>query len=106
MDIRTKRLIEAFEASNLTQTEICEKTGINKGAMSSYLSGRYFPKQRSLEKLASALNVKISYLMGIEEDDDDFPKTIAAHHDNDEWTEEELQEIEQFKAYVKSKREK
>lgn len=67
MDIRTKRLIEAFEASSLTQTEICEKTGINKGAMSSYLSGRYFPKQKSLEKLASALNVKISYLMGIEQ---------------------------------------
>lgn len=78
MDIRTKRLIESFEASSLTQTEICEKTGINKGAMSSYLSGRYFPKQKSLEKLASALNVKISYLMGIEQSSNDLnrPKGV------------------------------
>ena len=32
------------------------------------------------------------------------PQTIAAHHDNDEWTQDELDEIEQFKAYVRSKR--
>lgn len=32
------------------------------------------------------------------------PKTIAAHHDGEEWTEEELEEIEAFKQFVKSKR--
>ena len=67
MDIRVTRLNEAFRASGLTQTELCEKTGINKGALSSYLSGRYFPKQRSLELLSNALHVSISYLMGHEE---------------------------------------
>ena len=67
MDIRTKRLNEAFEASGLTQTELCNKTGITKGAMSSYLSGRYFPKQRTIELLADALNVSITYLMGYED---------------------------------------
>ncbi|MBF8418915.1 XRE family transcriptional regulator [Heyndrickxia coagulans] len=30
--------------------------------------------------------------------------TIAAHHDGDDWTEEELEEIEQFKAFIRSKR--
>lgn len=30
--------------------------------------------------------------------------TIAAHHDNEEWTEEELDEIEEFKKFVLSKR--
>lgn len=30
--------------------------------------------------------------------------TIAAHHDGDEWTEEELEEIELFKEFVRSKR--
>ena len=64
MDIRVARLNEAFRASGLTQTELCEKTGINKGALSSYLSGRYFPKQRSLELLSNALHVSINYLMG------------------------------------------
>lgn len=67
MDIRTRRLNEAFNASGLTQTELCEKTGITKGAISSYLSGRYFPKQKTIELLANALNVSIPYLMGYEE---------------------------------------
>ena len=30
--------------------------------------------------------------------------TIAAHHDEEEWTEEELNEIEEFKKFVLSKR--
>lgn len=70
MDIRTQRLNEAFSASGLTQTELCNRTGINKGAMSCYLSGQYFPKQRSLEALADALNVSIPYLMGYDEMDE------------------------------------
>lgn len=67
MDIRTQRLNAAFIASGMTQTELCNKTGITKGAISSYLSGTYFPKQRSLEALADALNVSIPYLMGYDE---------------------------------------
>ena len=70
MDIRTARLNDAFRASGMTQTELCKKTGINKGAMSSYLSGRYFPKQRAIEALADALNVSIPYLMGYDEVED------------------------------------
>ncbi|MGP4073160.1 helix-turn-helix transcriptional regulator [Piscibacillus sp. B03] len=31
-------------------------------------------------------------------------ETIAAHHDSDNWTEEELEEIERFKEFLKSKR--
>ena len=34
------------------------------------------------------------------------PATIAAHHDDLEWTDEELDEIERFKEFVKSQREK
>lgn len=67
MDIRTRRLNEAFRASGLTQKELCDRTGITKGALSSYLSGRYFPKQRAIELLANALNVPITYLMGYDD---------------------------------------
>lgn len=31
-------------------------------------------------------------------------QTIAAHHDGDDWTEEELEDIERFKEFVRSKR--
>ncbi len=66
MDIRTERLKKAFADSGLNQTEVCEKTGINKGALSSYLSGRYFPKQKTLVKLSELFNVPIKYLMGLD----------------------------------------
>lgn len=32
------------------------------------------------------------------------PVTIAAHHDSEDWTEDELKEIEEIKKYVKSKK--
>ena len=32
--------------------------------------------------------------------------TIAAHHEGEDWTEEELDEIEEFKKFVRSKRKK
>ena len=67
MDIRIQRLNEAFRASGMTQAELCKKTGITKGAMSSYLSGRYLPKQKAIEALADALHVSIPYLMGYDE---------------------------------------
>ncbi|WP_246354637.1 XRE family transcriptional regulator [Paenibacillus phytohabitans] len=43
----------------------------------------------------------------VETDKSDLKKdtsTIAAHHDGEEWTEEELEEIERFKQFVKMKR--
>lgn len=66
MDLRTKRLRLLVEKSGMTQSEICDKTGINKGALSSYLSGRYFPKQKTLEKLSELFSVSINYLMGLD----------------------------------------
>lgn len=67
MDIRTDRLQKAFIDSGLSQTEVCERVGITKGAMSSYLSGRYFPKQRVVDKLAEVLHVSVLYLMGYDD---------------------------------------
>jgi transcriptional regulator with XRE-family HTH domain len=36
----------------------------------------------------------------------DTPATIVAHHDKNEWTEEELVDIERFKEFIRSKRNK
>ncbi len=35
---------------------------------------------------------------------DDSSETIAAHHDGEDWTKEELEEIEQFKEFVRMRR--
>ncbi|OQV47765.1 helix-turn-helix domain-containing protein [Bacillus velezensis] len=56
-----------------------------------------------VQKVADFFNVSVDYLLGRT----DFPvETIAAHHDGEDWTEEELEEIERFKEFVRLKREK
>lgn len=39
-----------------------------------------------------------------DEEDKYAPTTSASHHDADEWTEEELEDIERFKEFIRSKR--
>lgn len=61
------RLREAMDSCGMKQSDIVERTGINKGALSSYLSGKYEPKQQNLYKLAQALGVSESWLRGVDE---------------------------------------
>ena len=60
------RLKEAMEIREIKQAELVEKTGIDKGQMSSYLSGKYKPKQGNLERIAKALFVDEAWLMGFD----------------------------------------
>ena len=64
MDKFSNRLVEAMERINITQAELVKRTGINKGAISSYISGRYEPKQKAIYELAKALNVNEAWLLG------------------------------------------
>lgn len=99
MDIRTKRLRKAFDSSGYTQAELCSKTGINKGALSSYLSGNYFPKQRALDALSRELHVSITYLMGFNVDtklpdvNASISQKLIALRDRDCITQKELADI-------------
>ncbi len=58
------RIREALEIREMKQAELVEKTGIDKGQMSSYLAGRYKPKQNNLYLMAEALSVDEAWLMG------------------------------------------
>lgn len=60
------------------------------------------PSLERLEKIADYFNVSLDYLRGRTTDVE--VDTIAAHHDGDDWTNEELEEIEQFKEFVRMKR--
>ena len=62
----SKRLKQAIQISNMKQSELVSKTGIPKSSISSYLSGKYIPKQTNIYKLANALNVNPVWLMGKE----------------------------------------
>ena len=60
----SERIKESMKSLGLSQAELCRRTGISKGALSSYISGRYEPKQKTVYLLAKALNVNESWLMG------------------------------------------
>lgn len=59
-----KRIREGMDIRGIKQSELVEKTGISKGALSSYLSGRYIPKQNNIFLIAKALDVSEAWLMG------------------------------------------
>lgn len=62
----SQRLNYILKTKNMKQVDLVEKTGINKSKISSYLSGRYMPKQDGIYKIAKALNVSEAWLMGLD----------------------------------------
>ena len=80
MSTLADRLKEGMSLRGLRQADIVEKTGINKGALSSYISGRYQPKQNNIFLLAKALDVNEAWLMGA-----DVPMERATMADIDEY---------------------
>jgi len=86
---------------NLTQAELADKLKISKSSVSMYENGAREPDFETLELIADFFNVDMNYLLG-------HPTTIAAsrYDDKADWTEDELQDIENFKNYVLSKRNK
>lgn len=60
----SERIQERMKALNLKQTDLVTRTGISKGALSSYISGRYVPKQNNIYLISKALNVSEAWLMG------------------------------------------
>ena len=72
-----KRIREGMELRGIKQSELAEKTGISKGALSSYLSERYLPKQNNIFLIAKALNVSEAWLMGGDVPIERIPETQA-----------------------------
>ncbi|MCK1989435.1 helix-turn-helix transcriptional regulator [Lysinibacillus fusiformis] len=100
---RVKKLAEEQKISII---ELEEKLGLGKNSLYSWK--KKIPNGANLEKVADFFNVSVDYILG-RTDIKDLPidnkvQNIAAHHDGDEWTEEELQEIEEFKRFVAMRR--
>ena len=64
MATTAERLKEAMDLRGYKQADLVERSGINKGALSCYISGKYSPKQNNIYLLAKALNVNEAWLMG------------------------------------------
>lgn len=93
MATTSERLKQIMSIRNMKQVDLIERTGINKGALSSYISGRYLPKQDNIYKLAVALDVNPAWLMGL-----DVPMEVPEFEPL-ELSEEIKEAIEKFKAY-------
>lgn len=58
------RLREAMDIRGKKQVDLESETGINRSAISRYLSGEYEPKSKPIYMLARALDVSEQWLMG------------------------------------------
>ena len=77
VNVFQQRLRRAMFASGLRQADIVEKTGIDKGSVSSYLAGRYKPNAEKISKLAAALGVSPSWLIGESEEMKRVPRSVS-----------------------------
>ena len=58
------RLRRAMDNAGVKQADLVRETGLDKGAVSSYLAGKYEPKQKAVAAMAKCLNVPELWLMG------------------------------------------
>ncbi len=95
-----KKLREARNNKGLTQEEAAKRLGITFQALSNYERDVRDPDTKLLKSMAELYEVSADELLQIQINSE----TIAAHHDGEDWTEEELEEIERFKEFVRMKR--
>ena len=86
MDTIARRLQMALDIRNMKQSDLVETTGIGKSSISTYLSGKYEPKQRNIYKMAKALNINKAWLMGedvpMERDEKSKPSNVEDFNDH------------------------
>ena len=86
MDTIARRLQMALDNRNMKQSDLVETTGIGKSSISTYLSGKYEPKQRNIYKMAKALNINEAWLMGedvpMERDEKSKPSNVEDFNDH------------------------
>lgn len=113
------RLDELMERKGINRAQLSRETGIPYTTINSfYHKGYENVRLSTLKKLAEYFNCSLDYLIDDEiqgnfsfdeateylENRLNQVHTIAAHHKGEEWTDEELNEIEEFKKFVLSKR--
>jgi transcriptional regulator with XRE-family HTH domain len=96
MSVLQERIKERRLAMGMTLLEVANRLGVKEATMQRYESGEIKNiKHETIAKLAEIFHCSPAYLMGWE---DTSVPTVAAHKkDNINWTEEELQKIEEYK---------
>jgi len=97
-----KKLNYYMNITDKKQIDLINDLGVTRSAVSTWCNGTRLPTMDKIDMLSKYFNVKRSDLL---EEKESEIETLAAHHDG-EWTEEELQSIEDFKEFIKNKRKK
>lgn len=58
------RLNEALALRGMNITELAQKSGLNKSSVSRYLSGQMIPRSIAIGKMATALGVSPTWVLG------------------------------------------
>ena len=95
-----KKLKVLRELKKLKQSDIAEMLGVSRTTYTQYETEKSEPDLKTVLKLAKFFSVSVDQLLLLGE-----PEPITAYHGNNEFTEEELEDIEQFKEFVKMRRE-
>lgn len=80
------RIAELIDFLGVNQTEFCQKTGLQKSALSNYLNGDREPRQDQISKITDAYNINPAWIMGYdvpmewdEPETFDTPEEFEAH---------------------------
>lgn len=100
-------VLKSLRTSNgMTQDQLAKVLKVSRSTIGMYEKGDREPDYETLEAIADYFNVDVDYLLGRTKRTTRLvtSTTLAAHFDGDEYTEDELDEIKQFAAFVKNKR--
>lgn len=94
------KLNDLLNERHMTVTELSRKINVAPTTIYSII-------QRNNKKVDIDVLLDIADILGVDAEyfrDSEKPQTIAAHFDGNEYTEDELDEIKQFAAFVKNRR--
>lgn len=114
------RIKELRKSNKLTQEELGKILGVGKTTISMYETSNSTPNDEIKLKISEYFNVSLDYLLGktnIKNHNNTTPEdkinktlkdngleTIAAHFEGEEFTKDDLEDIENFISYIISKK--
>lgn len=99
------RIRDLRRLKNMTMTEFGKAVGVAKTTVSNWETGRNFPSQDTLIKIANVFEITTDFLLGKDENSDEKPR-IALDGNPDDLTDEQKIELQNFANYLISKNKK
>lgn len=102
-----EKLDKLMEENNLNKHSLSVQCGIPYTTIDGfYKKGTDNIKLSTLRKLSDFFDCSLDYLADDNVTEKNNIETLAAHHEGEDFTEEELEEIERFKEFVRARRNK